>query len=129
MSFLFYMTWGIKNITFLLFSIFSTYLGARWMGYCKNSFGKKLIMWLVLGSNLIILFMCKYYMFASSYLESICHRLNINIHMESFGIVAPLGISFYTLQVIGYMVDVCRKQIKPEKNLIRYALFVSFFHK
>ena len=39
----------------------------------------------------------------------------------------PVGISFYTFQCIGYIIDVYRKDIKPEKNLITYALFVSFF--
>lgn len=39
----------------------------------------------------------------------------------------PVGISFYTFQAIGYLVDVYRGDIQPEKNLFQYALFVSFF--
>lgn len=38
-----------------------------------------------------------------------------------------LGIAYYTLQMIGYMVDVYRRQVSPERNLAKYALFVSFF--
>lgn len=41
--------------------------------------------------------------------------------------VVPLGISFYTLQVISYLVDVYKGKIEPQKNPAKYALFVSFF--
>ena len=44
-----------------------------------------------------------------------------------FGIAAPLGISFYTLQAAGYLLDVYRGRCAPEKNWARYAAFVSFF--
>ena len=42
-------------------------------------------------------------------------------------IVLPLGISYYTLQSISYIVDVYRGTCKPDKNLGKVALFVSFF--
>lgn len=54
------------------------------------------------------------------FLNDLMHR------QESFWIV-PLGISFYTLQVISYLVDVYEEKIEPQKNLAKYALFVSFF--
>lgn len=42
-------------------------------------------------------------------------------------IVLPVGISFYVLQSLGYLIDVYRGDVYAEKNFIRYALFVSFF--
>lgn len=39
----------------------------------------------------------------------------------------PVGVSFYTLQSMGYMIDVYRKQIPAERNLFRYAAYISFF--
>ena len=42
-------------------------------------------------------------------------------------LLLPLGISFYTFQSIGYLVDVYRGKYKAEKNIIRFSLFVSFF--
>ena len=39
----------------------------------------------------------------------------------------PLGISFYTFQSIGYLIDVYREKFEPERNPAKYALFVSFF--
>ena len=41
--------------------------------------------------------------------------------------IIPLGISFYTLQMISYLVDVYNKKIEPQKNPFKYLLFVSFF--
>ena len=41
--------------------------------------------------------------------------------------VLPLGISFYTFQSLGYLIDVKRGKYPPEKNFLKYALFASFF--
>ncbi len=39
----------------------------------------------------------------------------------------PLGISFYTLQALGYLVDIYRRETTAERNPIKYALFINFF--
>lgn len=52
------------------------------------------------------------------------------VHLDPagrLGLVAPVGISFYTLQAAGYLLDVYRGKYEPEKNLAKYAIFVSFF--
>lgn len=46
---------------------------------------------------------------------------------ETFGWAVPLGISFYTLQAVGYLVDVYQKKYAPQKNLAKYAVFAAFF--
>ncbi|MDR1663847.1 MAG: MBOAT family protein [Clostridiales bacterium] len=43
------------------------------------------------------------------------------------GFVVPLGISFYTFQTMGYIIDVYREKAKPETNILKLALFASFF--
>ena len=48
-------------------------------------------------------------------------------HLTFLDIALPLGISYYTLMSVGYMVDIYRGTITAEKSLIRYALFLSFF--
>ena len=45
----------------------------------------------------------------------------------ALNLVLPLGISFYTFQSMGYLIDVSNGKYPPEKNLLRFALFVSFF--
>ncbi len=46
---------------------------------------------------------------------------------DTFSLVLPLGISFFTVQSIGYAVDVYRQAYAPERSFVRFALFVSFF--
>ena len=43
------------------------------------------------------------------------------------GLLLPLGISFYTFQTVGYLVDVYNGKVQPERNFAKFALFVSFF--
>ena len=49
------------------------------------------------------------------------------LHAERGGIVLPVGASFFTLQMIAYLVDVYKKEIKAQRNLLKYALYISFF--
>ena len=41
--------------------------------------------------------------------------------------IIPIGLSFYSMQIIAYLVDIYRGKIEPEKNVFKYALFISFF--
>lgn len=47
--------------------------------------------------------------------------------MPTLKLFLPLGISFYTFQSMGYIVDVYREKFPAEKNIAKFALFVSFF--
>ena len=49
------------------------------------------------------------------------------LSMQPLGWVLPLGISFYTFQSMGYLIDVYNGKVAPERNPARFALFVSFF--
>ena len=46
--------------------------------------------------------------------------------VTGISLLAPMGISYFTLQIISYNVDVCRGKYEPERNLFRYALFVTY---
>lgn len=126
-SYIFYMGWNAKYVVFLLLSTISTYLTAlaieKWRNQDKRVKG-------VLGTcvifNLGILFLFKYLDFA---LESMTKLFGIVMQPPGFvaGLILPLGISFYTFQVIGYMVDVYRGQVQAERNVLYYALYVSYF--
>lgn len=49
------------------------------------------------------------------------------MHKSRFHWVVPLGMSFYTLQIISYLVDVYKKKILPQKNIAKYALYILYF--
>ena len=52
-----------------------------------------------------------------------------NDPLKSNSLVTPIGISFYTLQAIGYLIDVYKKEGKAVYNIADYALYLSFFPK
>ena len=75
--------------------------------------------------NFGILFLLKYFNFLSGSISAILGGSPDNaphIHL-----LLPLGISFYTFIATGYLIDVYRETVEPEKNIFRFALFVSFF--
>ena len=88
---------------------------------------KKFYVFASFSSNLGILFLFKYYNFFNDSLMKILNVFSVSFHMPSFKYLLPLGISFYTLQALSYTVDVYRKDVACEKNLGKFALFVSFF--
>ena len=79
---------------------------------------------LVLGIliPLCTLFVFKYLDFAIRVVSDIS-----NHHFNAFQIILPLGISFYTFQVTGYLIDIYRGHEKAEKNFITYAAYIAFF--
>lgn len=78
--------------------------------------------WLLLGIliNIGILAVVKYTQF-------VVGIFNGGKGLSFVTFIVPLGISFYTFQAVGYLIDVKRGTIKAEKNLFKFALFVSFF--
>lgn len=77
--------------------------------------------------NLGILGYFKYFQFGISILNRFLSYIHIDGIQNTWEILLPVGISFYTLQALGYLIDVYRGDIYAEKNFLRYALFVSFF--
>ena len=66
----------------------------------------------------------KYWNFFSSIINDIAVN---RIHVPGLNWAVPIGISFYTFQSVGYVLDVKRGKIRAEMNLLDYSLFVSFF--
>ena len=81
-----------------------------------------------LGSSIIInLSLLAYFKYTNFAIENL--RMLFDIPQYSFllNVVLPVGISFYTFQSMSYTIDIYRRVITPEKSLLDFALFVSFF--
>ena len=77
--------------------------------------------------NLCFLGLFKYYnFFANSFAEAIAN-FGFQVHPIMINVILPVGISFYTFHGISYVIDIYYTRIKPEKNVINYSVFVSFF--
>lgn len=77
--------------------------------------------------NLGILAVVKYTNFAISNINGLLRMTGSASRLDFWDIALPMGISFYTFQALGYLIDVYRGTVTAEKNPFRLALFVSFF--
>lgn len=93
----------------------------------KNKKKRKTIMLCALFFELAFLCVFKYAHFAVDQVNNILSTFNTAGLNNSFNLIVPLGISFYTFQSVGYLVDVYLGQAVAEKNYFKVLLFVSFF--
>ncbi|MCM1056574.1 MAG: MBOAT family protein [Firmicutes bacterium] len=126
-SYFFYMCWDAKYALLLLASTAVTWLCGRLVYAARRPALKKLSLAACLCVNLGILFFFKYFDFFVENCNRVLGALHLQIMEKSFDVVLPVGISFYIFQALGYTIDVYRGKVEPEKNILRYALFVSFF--
>ena len=150
-SYLFYFFAGAEYLLFILFTTAVTYMTARLMqaradredafveanrasmdkaerkAYRAKEKKKRfriLLCGLLLGFG--VLAVLKYTAFAVSSVSSVITAFG-GAPLPVPSLLLPLGISFYTFQSMGYLIDVYRKTVRAEKNPARLALFVSFF--
>jgi alginate O-acetyltransferase complex protein AlgI len=120
-SLFFYAYWNPKYLPLILVSILLNYsLTNQILGETSEK-RKKLLFYFGLTFNLGLL---GYYKYTDFFLENL--GLLTSIEFQTLSIILPLGISFYTLQQVAYLVDVYQG-ISGEKRLVDYALFVTFF--
>lgn len=85
------------------------------------------IAWLCALLGLLPLLVFKYYNFLNDSLSVGLSAVGLKFAMPGLNWAVPVGISFFTFQAVGYMLDVYHGRMKAEKNLLDYVLFVSFF--
>ena len=122
-SYYFYMSWNAGYAVLIAASTLITWVCALPSGAAA----KKIALAAALVSNLSILAVFKYADFFLGSLEDALAAFGFTVHTGRLDLLLPVGISFYTFQALSYTIDVYRGDTKPEKNLIKYALFVSFF--
>lgn len=124
-SLLFY-AWGEPKYVFvMLASIIVGYVMGLLTDYYVNKEKIKAAKWMVALAviiNLGILFFFKYMGFFTDNINKIPH-----IHIKAVNLSLPLGISFYTFQILTYSVDVYRRTAKPQKNIINLATYITLF--
>jgi len=123
-SYIFYGLWNLEYIWVLALITLSSYWISRRMARTDDSQQKS--QWLILSIALVLLVLgvFKYYDYLILAFENYSQ---IDLPFPLLQRIAPLGISFFSLQVIAYLVDVYRGKLPPADHLGHYAVFVSFF--
>ncbi len=129
-SWYFYSVWKPEYIVLLFASTFVDYFVSLKIQKTSEEKKRKILLWVSIFVNLGILFSFKYFYFFDKNLV----RFLAHFHFLDHGqgnkftqLLLPVGISFYTFQTMSYTIDVYKKRILPEKNFVKFALFVSFF--
>lgn len=129
-SYYFYMSWNPRYAVLIGISTLLTYAGGILIEKYRRVRAANIcsaVLALCLTANLLILAVFKYGGFV---LENIARFPGGAWAAEAgrhFDLLLPVGISFYTFQALGYIIDVYRGDVQAERNIVRYALFVSFF--
>lgn len=120
---LFFYAWG-ERILVVLFaaSIFAGWAYGLAIEKKRNTFTAKIILVLAVITDLGILFYFKYADFFISSFNSV-----FGISIPLLKIALPIGISFYTFQLLSYEVDVYRGTVCAQKNFINFATYVALF--
>jgi len=123
-SYLLYANWKPVYALILLGVTLVTYFFARWVENSKRSVK------IVAGGailTLLPLLVFKYYNFINNSVYDLLSSVGLRFQMVGLNWAIPMGISFFTFQALGYMLDVYHQRIKAERDFLTYALFVSFF--
>ena len=131
-SLFFYLSWNPHFLLYISISTITSYfcaLAIERYNIEKNPAAGKFLIVANLTVNLGLLCYFKYANFALESIDSFLQLLNLGTLDKRLDLLLPIGISFYTFQIIGYTIDVYRGQSKAEHNIVRYAVFVFFFPK
>lgn len=114
------------SATIVLFGVTAiTYLFALIIR--RNIKRKKLIVTVGIILSILPLLIFKYVDFFAETINDIFAINGLDASIQGLNWIIPIGISFFTFQSVGYLIDVYRQKIEPERNFLNYALFVGFF--
>ena len=126
-SWVFYGAWSWKFLLLLIASSVIDYGCGLLIEAAKSQRRKRALLILSVGANLLFLATFKYLGFFVAEFAALLQQLGFQASVPVLEIVLPVGISFYTFQTIGYIVDVYRGKVPAARSFLDYALYVAFF--
>lgn len=119
-SILFYCAFPLKYLLFLLFTALSTFFCALALPSLRR---RKLALGLCAAANAAVWFAVK----VLPWTVEALHDLGLGALPDHISVIVPVGISYFTLQAIGYLADVYKERLQPERAFWKYLLFISYF--
>lgn len=126
-SYFFYACWDWRFLFLLMFSTALDYFTGLQIHRSEKDTIRKFWFWLSIGTNLGFLCVFKYYNFFAGSLSDGLNSAGFHANFIFLEIILPVGISFYTFHGLSYVIDIYKRRIVPERNLVSYSLFVSYF--
>jgi D-alanyl-lipoteichoic acid acyltransferase DltB (MBOAT superfamily) len=126
-SYYFYSCWNWKFSFLLLFSTLLVYFTGLKIESSVSAFYRKFWLWLTIILSLALLGIFKYYDFFAVSFAELGRGFGLHFDPVLLRVILPVGISFYTFHGLSYIIDIYFKRIKAERNIVDYALFVSYF--
>jgi alginate O-acetyltransferase complex protein AlgI len=126
-SYVFYGAWDWRFLGLILLSTVVDYLVGSRMGAITSQAQRQRLLWVSIGVNLGMLGVFKYLGFFVESFSALLAKTGYQADPLMLSIVLPVGISFYTFQTLSYTIDVYRRELKPTKDFLDFALFVAFF--
>lgn len=123
-SLFFYACFDLRYFIFLGMSVATTYIAARYVASLDESKNrlKKAVLAITIICNIGFLVFVKYFNYSLSIIGSIA-----GVEMPQYSLIVPLGVAFYSLQAVSYLVDVYKGKYEPEKNFLKYMLYMTYF--
>jgi D-alanyl-lipoteichoic acid acyltransferase DltB (MBOAT superfamily) len=126
-SYLFYAVWNPPFIILLWISTLIDFIVGKKLYYAQAKAKRRALLMISLVANLGMLGFFKYGSFLLDNFVVLLSALGVDYHPATPDIILPVGISFYTFQTLSYTIDMYRKEMPPEKSLLDFSLFVTFF--
>ncbi len=108
-------------------TLFNYVIGIYIERYRANS--KKVLLRIAVGCNLCVLGIFKYFNFFTDSFTKLFAYIGINLNPLILTIILPVGISFFTFQVISYQIEIFRGSIPATRDFIAFAVYVAYFPK
>lgn len=125
-SYAFYAHWNAAYTALIAASTLIDFVVGRGIHRAKTPRRRKQWLACSVGANLTLLFTFKYWRFFHESAAALAGVVGVHYAPPTLNVLLPVGISFYTFQSLGYVIDVYRGR-EPERHLGRFALYISFF--
>jgi alginate O-acetyltransferase complex protein AlgI len=126
-SIVFLLTWSWE-LTGILLTVATVnfYLGG-WLAVAENR--RRVLLWVGIGFNVLVLVALKYSGFYVSALTRLLEQMGVHTGAGGLQLLVPVGLSFATVQMISYQVDIHNRILKAEPRWLDFALYAVYFPK
>lgn len=126
-SYFFYASWNWKFLGLLILSTVVDYVLALCIARADDPRRRRALLVCSMTVSLVVLGFFKYFNFFAQSLADLLGVIGFRVDASLLEVILPWGISFYTFQTMNYTIDVYRRHMEPARNLVDFAVFVSFF--